>query len=218
MKVTKSAIHRLEVEITCGCKAAGEYEDDICKKARGVASFIPCALHATLPADMTAMFGSVLIETLEKEAKEQKAPEVAPAVHPRTQALQVESGSEDTAGAPARTMRTTGSSERPPAASPGPRSVPGSHRPTGGGGSGRSMVRRADPALGLSANAASRLGGRAKVASGGNSSGITFAGSVSAMDNDMDPVPEDHRVTALLENSGALDGEEGGIDMEDIEF
>jgi hypothetical protein len=216
MKVTKSAIHRLEVEVKCGCKAGGEYEDAACKKQKGVTVFTACEVHKTAPG--VEMLEMMLIEVVDKEARELV---IEPTVHPRTLALVQQDDTEvsDESGAPARTLRTAGSTGAVRAASPvaPARSAPGSHRPAGGGGAGSSPFRRSDPSSRLSP-AAQRAAGGSKVASarvaGGaaNPSGITFGGDLEI---DMDEVPEDTRVTRLLQVTNALGDEEDDPSLED---
>jgi hypothetical protein len=221
MKVSRSAIHRLEVDVTCGCKANGEYDDEACKKQKGTTTFTACEKHKEAAGvDMLEM---MLIEVVDKEARELVIAPPEPRVHPRTLALQQaeEAGDADpaAAAAPARTLRTSGSTgaTRAPAAPAAPaRSAPGSHRPSrpaGGGGGGGGFARRSDPGSRLSP-AAARLAGGSKVASstrvaGGNAnpSGISFGGD---LDIDMDEVPEDSRVTRLLEVTNALGGDDEG--------
>ncbi len=199
MKVTKSAIYRLQVATSCGCAASGEYEDEACKKAKGPITFTPCDKHGQAPGlDMVEM---LLTEMVGSEAEKIT---VAPAIHPRSAALIAgndEANQQTAAAVPARSLRTAGSTGEVRSPATPARPAPGSHRPTGGGPKGNSPFRRADTSSRLSPHAAAALGG-SKVASRGGNAGIELGGE---LDFDLDAVPEDHRVTSLVEQSGFLD-------------
>jgi hypothetical protein len=77
MKVTKSSIHRITVDMTgCGCFAMQEFEDADFKKPIGKATFTACKKHIKQPGvDIIEM---LLTELLEKEALDHKVTPVAP--------------------------------------------------------------------------------------------------------------------------------------------
>lgn len=208
MKVTKSTIYKLEIERTCTCKVAGDYEDVAFKKPRGTAIFTACATHKETPG--VDVIEEMMREVLEKEAREAKAPEVilpraAQAAAARAEEAQAATPAvpDPNANAPARTLRVAGSNGTAassaghrPASAPTPQPGRGTHRPEGKTG-GSSPFRRADPNAGLSAGALSKVGGGKP--------------SSSALSVDFDQqVPEDSRVTALIEDIGFEDDENEG--------
>jgi len=68
MKVTKTSVHRLTIEKTCGCHATREYEDVRYTKPIGDGVFTPCEKHEK--NKMIAEFaGEMLLEALDKEAE-----------------------------------------------------------------------------------------------------------------------------------------------------
>lgn len=77
MKVTKTSVHRLTIEKTCGCQATREYEDVRYTKPISSGVFTACEKHEK--NKMIAEFaGEMLIEALDKEAESAgKSPVVA---------------------------------------------------------------------------------------------------------------------------------------------
>lgn len=67
MKVTKTSIHRLTIEKTCGCQATREYEDARYTKPLGEGAFVPCPKHNK--GAIAEFAGEMLIEALDKEAE-----------------------------------------------------------------------------------------------------------------------------------------------------
>lgn len=76
MKVTKTSVHRLTIEKTCGCHATREYEDVRYTKPLSEGVFAACEKHEK--NKLVAEFaGEMLIEALDKEAESAgKAPQV----------------------------------------------------------------------------------------------------------------------------------------------
>src|SRR5271156_1375224 len=77
MKVTKTSVHRLTVEKTCGCQATREYEDIRYAKPLAEGVFTACEKHEK--NKLVAEFaGEMLLEALDKEAENaNKVPVVA---------------------------------------------------------------------------------------------------------------------------------------------
>jgi len=77
MKVTKTSVHRLTVEKTCGCQATREYEDIRYAKPLAEGVFTACEKHEK--NKLVAEFaGEMLLEALDKEAENaSKVPVVA---------------------------------------------------------------------------------------------------------------------------------------------
>lgn len=68
MKVSKTSVHRLTVEKTCGCQATREYEDIRYTKPLGEGVFTACDKHEK--NKLVAEFaGEMLLEALDKEAE-----------------------------------------------------------------------------------------------------------------------------------------------------
>src|SRR5271170_3431075 len=68
MKVTRTSVHRLTIEKTCGCQATREYEDVRYAKPLGEGVFTPCEKHEK--NKLVAEFaGEMLLEALDKEAE-----------------------------------------------------------------------------------------------------------------------------------------------------
>lgn len=68
MKVTKTSIHRLTVEKTCGCQATREYTDAHYAKPLAEGVFTPCEKHEK--NKLVAEFaGEMMLEALDKEAE-----------------------------------------------------------------------------------------------------------------------------------------------------
>jgi hypothetical protein len=68
MKVTKTSIHRLTIEKTCGCFATREYEDArYSKPLPGEGVFTPCQKHNK--GAVAEFAGEMLLEALDKEAE-----------------------------------------------------------------------------------------------------------------------------------------------------
>lgn len=67
MKVTKTNIHRLTIEKTCGCQATREYEDPRYSKPLAEGKFVACAKHNK--GVIAEFAGEMLIEALDKEAE-----------------------------------------------------------------------------------------------------------------------------------------------------
>jgi hypothetical protein len=68
MKVTKTSVHRLTIEKTCGCQATREYEDVRYTKPVAEGVFTACEKHEK--NKLIAEFaGEMLIEALDKEAE-----------------------------------------------------------------------------------------------------------------------------------------------------
>jgi hypothetical protein len=68
MKVTKTSVHRLTVEKTCGCSATREYEDARYTKPIGEGVFTACEKHEKMKG-IVEFAGEMLIETLDREAE-----------------------------------------------------------------------------------------------------------------------------------------------------
>jgi hypothetical protein len=68
VKVTKTNVQRLTVELSCGCKAVREYQDPQFKEPIAEAVYSPCERHKEKP-DAAEMAEMLLVETLEKEAE-----------------------------------------------------------------------------------------------------------------------------------------------------
>jgi hypothetical protein len=68
MKVTKTSVHRLTIEKTCGCQATREYEDVRYAKPIAAGVFTACEKHEK--NKLVAEFaGEMLLEALDKEAE-----------------------------------------------------------------------------------------------------------------------------------------------------
>jgi hypothetical protein len=67
MKVTKTSIHRLTIEKTCGCKATREYEDTRYTKPIAESQFLACPKHNK--GAVAEFAGEMLVEALDKEAE-----------------------------------------------------------------------------------------------------------------------------------------------------
>lgn len=68
MKVTRTSVHRLTVEKTCGCQATREYEDARYTKPLAEGVFTACEKHEK--NKLVAEFaGEMLLEALDKEAE-----------------------------------------------------------------------------------------------------------------------------------------------------
>jgi len=67
MKITKTSVHRLTIEKTCGCQATREYEDVRYTKPIAEAQFSACPKHNKGPVAEFA--ADMLIEALDKEAE-----------------------------------------------------------------------------------------------------------------------------------------------------
>jgi hypothetical protein len=68
MKVTKTSVHRLTIEKTCGCQATREYSDVRYTKPLAEGVFTPCDKHEK--NKLVAEFaGEMLLEALDKEAE-----------------------------------------------------------------------------------------------------------------------------------------------------
>lgn len=68
MKITKTSIHRLTVEKTCGCQATREYGDARYSAPIAEGVFTPCEKHEK--NKLVAEFaGEVMLEALDKEAE-----------------------------------------------------------------------------------------------------------------------------------------------------
>lgn len=95
MKVTKTSVHRLTIEKTCGCQATREYEDMRYTKPVAEGTFTACPKHNK---GVVAEFaGEMLIEALDKEAIDAgKANTYAPL---RTGAVEGDSGGVQAPGA-----------------------------------------------------------------------------------------------------------------------
>lgn len=225
MRTTRSAIYKLTVTADCGCAAAGEYRDATCKQPSAPVAFVPCVAHKDAPGlDLAA---NLMKQAVEKEAVDTRiAPPAAPApmvldeataarrasrvppAQPASEAADGATPAATSAATPARAVpgvaTMPGRTPIKTQAKPG-QARPGSGEPRVIGGTGG--VRRVDPA----AKVASQSG--AKAASGG----------AAAAALDIDEVPEDRRVTNLIEKSGFLDedgfvDEDGGDDGGDIDF
>src|SRR5882724_8833909 len=68
MKVTKTSVHRLTVEKTCGCQATREYEDSRYTKPIGEGVFTACDKHEKNKL-VSEFAGEMLLEALDKEAE-----------------------------------------------------------------------------------------------------------------------------------------------------
>jgi hypothetical protein len=68
MKVSKTSVHRLTIEKTCGCQATREYEDTRYTKPLAEGVFIACLKHNK--GAIAEFAGEMLIEALDKEALE----------------------------------------------------------------------------------------------------------------------------------------------------
>jgi hypothetical protein len=67
MKVTKTSVHRLTIEKTCGCQATREYEDARYTKPIGEGTVTACVKHNKGAVAEFAM--EMLLEALDKEAE-----------------------------------------------------------------------------------------------------------------------------------------------------
>jgi hypothetical protein len=67
MKVTRTSVHRLTIEKTCGCQATREYEDIRYTKPTGDGVFTACVKHNK--GAVAEFAGEMLIEALDKEAE-----------------------------------------------------------------------------------------------------------------------------------------------------
>jgi len=68
MKVTKTSVHRLTVEKTCGCQATREYADVRYSKPLAEGVFTACEKHEKNKA-IAEFAGEMLLEALDKEAE-----------------------------------------------------------------------------------------------------------------------------------------------------
>jgi len=132
MKVTKTAIHRLTVEMSCGCQLYSEFRDAQCKEPFNSAfeggdapcpmrNFLPCTKHATDPS--VSMLEFIMGERLDEGIEDaQKAP-VAP-VHLHA-VPGIEEG--DTGGVVAvgGNVQSVAKVNKPVAVRPRPQSPPG---------------------------------------------------------------------------------------------
>lgn len=69
MKLTKSSIHRLQLEKSCGCRATKEYEDSRYTKSLGEGIVTLCEKHNGKAKDTKEMLSEMLLETLELQAE-----------------------------------------------------------------------------------------------------------------------------------------------------
>src|ERR1035437_10559081 len=67
MKVTRTSVHRLTIEKTCGCQATREFSDPSYAKPIGDSLFTACPKHGK--GVIAEFAGEMLIEALEKEAE-----------------------------------------------------------------------------------------------------------------------------------------------------
>ena len=67
MKVTKTSVHRLTIEKTCGCQATREYEDVRYTKPNGEGVFTACEKHEKNKL-VSEFAGEMLLEALDTEA------------------------------------------------------------------------------------------------------------------------------------------------------
>ena len=187
MNVTKMHVHRLTVDVRCGCRAVGEFTDEWCKEPLGPTVFTACEKHAE--GTGVEMVEMMLTEFLELRAKEMQPPPAPPAP-PRqhrpasTQATGVEGveladgGSVTREPIPERPSAKQGI-RRVAGAGNGhrPSSVPGAHRPP------RPGEQRPAPAAATPKSASTRVA----------------AARPAQLQIDMDEVPEDVRVTRIVE-------------------
>src|SRR5271154_986061 len=68
MKVTKTSVHRLTIEKTCGCTATREFEDVRYAKPIAEGVFTPCEKHEKNKL-VSEFAGEMLLEALDKEAE-----------------------------------------------------------------------------------------------------------------------------------------------------
>lgn len=199
MNVTKTTIHKLEIERPCGCKVAGDYEDDAYKKPRGAAIFAACEKHS----EAAELIEELLREVLEREARQSVAPaRLVPRALAAAEGAAPAAPQGDDASQPvARTLRTGGASSNPadrptqhrPASAPPPRPQGGPQRPVAKApGLG---FRRANTNAGLSAAALSK---------------VASPTSHRSLEIDMEAAPEDPRLTRAVEQFNLL-----GDDVED---
>jgi hypothetical protein len=80
MQVTLVNIHRLSNTMDCGCCAIAEFSDAGCKTPTSPTSFVPCATHAQNETAL-AILKMVLVEMVEKDARERKETVVESLVH-----------------------------------------------------------------------------------------------------------------------------------------
>lgn len=70
MKLTKSSVHRLQLEKGCGCKAVKEYEDPRYTKSLGDGNVTLCEKHEAVKSkDTKDVLTEMLLETLELQAE-----------------------------------------------------------------------------------------------------------------------------------------------------
>jgi hypothetical protein len=99
MKVTKTSVHRLTIEKTCGCQATREYEDVRYTKPTGEGVFTACQKHNK--GAVAEFAGEMLIEALDKEAESAgKAPAAAAHTETATSLSGTTGGSVTSMGAP----------------------------------------------------------------------------------------------------------------------
>jgi len=185
MKVTKSTTHKIAVDASCGCVVAREFTDAHYTTPIGSDIPSPCPAHAD-----NAAVAEMLLEFLDKEVNDAKAVQ------------------------PLRTIVGPGEGGVEEFKSLGPIAVPnsaamdlqkrfpvGQHRPPQGkaASSGSQGIRLVDPKKGMSPGAASHLA-HSKLA----------ASAAQAVDIG-DEVPEDLRITNLLESVMPLLSDEEGI-------
>jgi hypothetical protein len=225
MKITKTAIHKLTVQADCGCIAYGEYQDEALKKTVAGPLFSPCDTHKENPGAsvIEGLLKEVVIHTA-AETKVAPPPAPAPSAPPPHIDGAIAARRAERVAAAAPASETNGGT--PPAAVAGGAAAPatpgipgattrtpiavkpGSHRPgtkeprvVGGN---PHKVRLHDPTV----------TGRGRTGTG-TPGGPKVASAASAV-TDMDGVPEDRRVTALVENIGLLD--DGDDDADGDEF
>jgi hypothetical protein len=99
MKVTKTSVHRLTIEKTCGCQATREYEDVRYTKPTGEGVFTACMKHNK--GAVAEFAGEMLLEALDKEAESAgKAPVAAAHTETVTSLSGTSGGSVTSMGAP----------------------------------------------------------------------------------------------------------------------
>jgi hypothetical protein len=69
MKLTKSSVHRLQLNKDCGCRAIKEFEDARYTKALGEGTVVLCEKHNAKAKDTKEILSEMLLETLDLQAE-----------------------------------------------------------------------------------------------------------------------------------------------------
>jgi hypothetical protein len=210
MKITKSAIHKLQVESSCGCSVAGEYSDVAYKDKVGDNLFSPCSAHKGKPG--VEMLGDILGQVLTKEAKEAAAPVI------RVSRPMVEGREVPAPGAP-----------RPLSA---PKSAPVVM--TGRGDATSALPTGVSPRMGAPTPAANAVARSVQTSRGGGGASASTGKKAASASKprprvetvtqpeevfDIEPQDEDPRITQIMQHSGVeelLESTDLGDEGEDM--